>query len=108
MANENGKTKYYTLMEELKQAIMSGSIKPGEKLPSENELSDRYHISRHTVRKALSILINEGYIEAEHGRGTFCSQRMGHMKNSSLCKYRLFLYPASAGKLCRIRRGKRK
>ena len=44
MANENGKTKYYTLMEELKQAIMSGSIKPGEKLPSENELSDRYHI----------------------------------------------------------------
>ena len=82
MANENGKTKYYTLMEELKQAIMSGSIKPGEKLPSENELSDRYHISRHTVRKALSILINEGYIEAEHGRGTFCSQSMGHMKNS--------------------------
>ena len=34
------------------------------------------------MRKALSILINEGYIEAEHGRGTFCSQRMGHMKNS--------------------------
>lgn len=82
MANENGKTKYYALMEELKQAILSGQIKPGEKLPSENELSARYQISRHTVRKALSILINEGYIEAEHGRGTFCSQRMGHLKNS--------------------------
>lgn len=82
MTNENGKTKYYTLMEELKQSILSGQIKPGEKLPSENELSARYQISRHTVRKALSILINEGYIEAEHGRGTFCSQRMGHMKNS--------------------------
>lgn len=27
-------------------------------------------------------MINEGYIEAEHGRGTFCSQRMGHLKNS--------------------------
>ena len=63
MANENGKTKYYALMEELKQAILSGQIKPGEKLPSENELSARYQISRHTVRKALSILINEGYIE---------------------------------------------
>ena len=82
MTNENGKTKYYVLMEELKQSILSGVIKPGEKLPSENELSARYQISRHTVRKALSILINEGYIEAEHGRGTFCSQRMGHMKNS--------------------------
>lgn len=47
MANENGKTKYYALMEELKQAILSGQIKPGEKLPSENELSARYQISRH-------------------------------------------------------------
>ena len=82
ITNENGKTKYYVLMEELKQSILSGEIKPGEKLPSENELSARYQISRHTVRTALSILINEGYIEAEHGRGTFCSQRMGHMKNS--------------------------
>ena len=79
MTNENGKTKYYVLMEELKQSILSGEIKPGEKLPSENELSARYQISRHTVRKALSILINEGYIEAEHGRGTFCSQRMGQV-----------------------------
>ena len=54
MTNENGKTKYYVLMEELKQSILSGEIKPGEKLPSENELSARYQISRHTVRKALS------------------------------------------------------
>ena len=41
MTNENGKTKYYVLMEELKQSILSGEIKPGEKLPSENELSAR-------------------------------------------------------------------
>ena len=34
------------------------------------------------MRKALSILSQEGYIVAEHGRGTFCSQRMGHLKQS--------------------------
>ena len=34
------------------------------------------------MRKALSILGQEGYIVAEHGRGTFCSQRMGHLKQS--------------------------
>ena len=44
MANENGKTKYYALMEELKQAILSGQIKPGEKLPSENEQIGRAHV----------------------------------------------------------------
>ncbi len=61
---------------------MSGKVKAGEKLPSENELSACYNISRHTVRKALSMLIQEGYIVAEHGRGTFCSERMCHLRKS--------------------------
>lgn len=79
---EKGRTKYMTLMENLKGDILSGKIRPGEKLPSENELSARYEISRHTVRKALGMLANEGYITAEHGRGTFCSERMRHTKSS--------------------------
>jgi GntR family transcriptional regulator of arabinose operon len=82
MAGESGKTKYYVLMEQLKDDILSGRVKPGEKLPSENELSAAYQISRHTVRKALAILENEGFVVAEHGRGTFCSERMRHRKNS--------------------------
>lgn len=82
MAGENGKTKYFILMEQLKKDILSGEIQPGEKLPSENELAAAYSISRHTVRKALGILENEGYVTAAHGRGTFCSERMRHMKNS--------------------------
>ena len=82
MNQENGKTKYYILVEEIKDSILSGRVKAGEKLPSENELSAKYQISRHTVRKALSILAQEGYIVAEHGRGTFCSERMCHLKQS--------------------------
>lgn len=69
-------------MEELKNKILSGEIRPGEKLPSENELAQEYGISRHTVRKALAILANDGYITTEHGKGTFCSDRMAHRKNS--------------------------
>ena len=38
----------------------------------------QYQVSRQTVRKALAILQNEGYIYAEHGRGTFCSEMMRH------------------------------
>ena len=45
MTQESGKTKYYVLMEELKESILSGKIKAGEKLPSENQLSEKYHIS---------------------------------------------------------------
>ena len=53
------KLKYYDLMEDLRKQIVSGKIKPGEKLPSENELSGTYQVSRQTVRKALQILQNE-------------------------------------------------
>ncbi|HEX3075241.1 MAG TPA: GntR family transcriptional regulator, partial [Lachnospiraceae bacterium] len=76
MTESNGKAKYYILMEALKNDILASKINPGDKLPSENQLANMYGISRHTVRKALSILENEGFIAAEHGRGTFCSERL--------------------------------
>ena len=65
------KLKYYQLMEDLKEQILTGQIQAGEKIPSENELSERYKVSRQTVRKAISLLTNAGYLYAEHGRGTF-------------------------------------
>lgn len=74
--------KYYKLMDDLKEKILSGEIHAGDKLPSENELSMQYQVSRQTVRKALSILENAGYIYAEHGRGTFCSELVHHTRNS--------------------------
>lgn len=81
--SNNGKQlKYFQLMEDLKEQIISGRIKAGEKLPSENELSRKYQISRQTVRKALAMLQNAGYIYAEHGRGTFCSELVRHTHTS--------------------------
>ena len=74
--------KYHDLVEELRDKILSGQIRPGEKLPSENELAAAHAISRQTVRKALQILENEGFVYAEHGRGTFCSDRTGAHKSS--------------------------
>ena len=70
--NKTGRTKYYILMEIMKQAILNGTIKAGEKLLSENELAKKYEVSRHTVRRALSLLIKEGYVTAQQGRGNFC------------------------------------
>ena len=54
--------KYQELTEQLRLQIVSGEIAPGQKLPSENTLSTQYQVSRQTVRKALAILQNEGYI----------------------------------------------
>lgn len=69
------------LVEDLKEQILSGKIKPGDKISSENVLARDYGISRQTVRKAIDILRNEGFVYAEHGRGTFCSEMI--KQNSS-------------------------
>lgn len=83
MAAVGGKRlKYSKLMEDLKEMILSGKIQVGDQLPSENELAKSYAVSRQTVRKALEILQNEGFIYAEHGKGTFCSEMVRHMRAS--------------------------
>ena len=70
------------LVEDLKHQIMSGEIRPGDKISSENVLAREYDISRQTVRKAIDILRNEGFLYAEHGRGTFCSDMIKQNGNS--------------------------
>ncbi|MCX7710332.1 MAG: GntR family transcriptional regulator [Clostridia bacterium] len=75
MQKSENQAKYYKLMEYLKEEILMGRIKPGEQIPSENMLADKLSLSRHTVRKAISMLVNEGYLYTEHGRGTYCLDR---------------------------------
>lgn len=67
--------KYSWLMEYLKEEILTGRIMPGEQIPSENILAERFTLSRHTVRKAISLLVNQGYLYTEHGKGTYCTDR---------------------------------
>ncbi len=74
--------KHNQIEEDLKELIFSEDIRPGDKLPSENVLAERYKVSRQTVRKALSSLESEGLIYAVHGSGTFCSERIIHQKKS--------------------------
>ncbi len=77
------KLKYVDICEDLWSWILDAGIRPGgEQLPSENELSAKYGVSRQTVRKALEILQNESYIYAEYGRGTFCLKLMRHRRQS--------------------------
>ncbi len=74
--------KYYQIIEDIKKQILSGDIPAGGKLPSENELSASYHVSRQTVRKAIAELTNAGYVYAVHGKGTFCMELSKHPHTS--------------------------
>ena len=60
---------------DLQAGIAGGSFSAGQRLPTEMELAELYKVNRHTVRRALAELANDGYVEATRGRGTFVSQR---------------------------------
>lgn len=75
MVSRNSKIPlYHQLYEGLRSQILSGELEPGDMLPTENELLDRHGISRNTVRQALDLLVNDGLIVRERGRGTFVAQ----------------------------------
>lgn len=58
------------IYEEIAVQIQEGSLKSGSLLPSENELAIRYETSRETIRKALKMLSEEGYIHKVQGKGS--------------------------------------
>ncbi|QHQ63088.1 GntR family transcriptional regulator [Anaerocolumna sedimenticola] len=56
---------------QLKKAIIEGEWKPGDKIPSENELASSFGVSRMTVRQSLQKLIALGLIETKLGDGSY-------------------------------------
>ena len=63
-------SKYYAIYLALKQAIEQGKYQKGELLPSENELMKTYEASRDTIRKALTLLAQNGLIQKNKGKGS--------------------------------------
>ena len=62
---------YYQIQEWVKQLIEDGEWKPGDKIPSENELCDKFEVSRMTIRQAINNLVEQGYLYRKRGIGTF-------------------------------------
>lgn len=63
--------KYVAIQEWLANKIASGEFGRGERLPSENQLTEQFNVSRVTVRLAFDELRSMGLVEAQHGKGYF-------------------------------------
>ncbi len=64
---------YLQLMEQVKHAIETGAVRPGEQLPGIRPLAEELVINPNTVAKAYRELEHEGVIELRHGAGAFVS-----------------------------------
>lgn len=65
---------YYQLKTLLLDRIKDGTYRPGDLIPTENELSAMFNISRTTVRQAVTELVREGYLYRIKSKGTFVSK----------------------------------
>jgi GntR family transcriptional regulator len=65
---------YLQIVEDIKEKINTGELKPGDTIYSENALCKTYGASRMTVRKGLAILAGEGYIYSIPGKGNFVQE----------------------------------
>jgi len=75
---------YYQIKQTIKNWIVNKEFNPGEKIPSENELADKFGVSRLTVRQALSQLIQEGFLISKRGEGTFVTENAKLISSFSL------------------------
>lgn len=66
---------YYQVKQSLLEKLENGTWKPGDLVPSEQELQETYGVSRITVRQALAELTHEGRFERHRGQGTFVANK---------------------------------
>src|SRR5579884_3116528 len=74
---------YLQLMEQIKHAIETGALQPGEQLPGIRPLAEELVVNPNTVAKAYRELEHEGIIELRHGAGAFVSDRARSAKGTA-------------------------
>ena len=65
----------HSLASELRARIRSGEWRPGDRIPSEPELARRRTVSRSSMRAAITLLEEEGFVNRKHGSGTYVTYR---------------------------------
>lgn len=69
-------TGYRQLADLLRRQIVGGDPAPGQRLPSEVDLQQRYGLGRHTVRRAIALLRAEGLVVVQHGYGAVVAEQV--------------------------------
>ena len=75
---------YEQIVEQIEASILRGDLKPGEQLPAERELAQRFGVSRTAVREAIKALREKGLVQPFSGRGTFVTSGKSQAMRQSL------------------------
>ncbi|MDT2397251.1 GntR family transcriptional regulator [Enterococcus avium] len=75
-------SKYQMIADELKSKILSGEYPENTTIPPELQLQKDYQVSRHTIRQAIALLANEGFLRKEKGSGTYVDAKYRRTENN--------------------------
>lgn len=75
---------YYQVKQTIRNWITNGEYSLSERLPSENTLAKKFDVSRLTIRQAIAQLTQEGWVDAQRGKGTFVTDNCDLINSSSL------------------------
>jgi GntR family transcriptional regulator len=90
---------YLQLMEQVKHAIETGALRPGDQLPGLRPLAEELVINPNTVAKAYRELEHEGILELRHGAGAFVAAHAGAKKATDKARAGQAIVAAAVAKL---------
>ena len=98
---------YQQLSEKIKQQITDGKLKAGDKLMTEAEFSQHFEVSRITVRKAIELLADDGFVVRKQGIGTFVAEKKmskmdGHVPSAELITVEWMIPDGSIAKRLKV------
>jgi GntR family transcriptional regulator, transcriptional repressor for pyruvate dehydrogenase complex len=94
---------YEQIVQQIEDSIVGGSLKPGDQLPPERELAQKFGVSRTAVREAVKVLREKGLVEAYSGRGTFIKNETSQATRQSLDLMLKFGQPEGSVNLVEVR-----
>lgn len=94
---------YEQIVQQIEEQIVQGVLRPGDQLPAERDLAQRFGVSRTAVREAVKALREKGLVEAFSGRGTFITDGTTQAVRQSLDLMVKIGQPDGSGYLAEVR-----
>lgn len=91
-----GQSRYGTLATALRQRVLDGEWKPGQMIPAESTLAERYVVALGTMRQAISLLVQDGVLRRQHGKGTFVTRGLDNASMMRFFRFQTADAPATA------------
>ncbi|WP_332744189.1 GntR family transcriptional regulator [Hydrogenophaga sp.] len=91
---EPGLSRYASLAQALRARVVAGEWPPGSALPAESQLAGEHGVALGTMRRALELLVEQGFIDRIHGKGTFVRQGL-----SGATMLRFFRFDSGTGEV---------